>query len=266
MTALHPREAGAFWTGLGARIDAVFGRPQAVLVASAHTRHRQPVLLAAPGHRAIYDFGGFDPQLRTLQYDAPGAPAHAQGLVQHLQAQGLACSISGQGGLDHGIWVPMRQLWPQADVPVLPLAWPADATATELWALGRAIAPWAQAERVLVLGSGSITHNLERVFAGGHMPAVDEPEATDCAAFRDWFADHGRAAQWAQLLDWARRAPHAQAMHPSDEHLLPFFLAAGASGEPAAQALRLHASITYGCLGMDSYAFGAAAYWLATDA
>ena len=101
MTALEPRQAGAFWQRLGPAIDATFGRPKAILVVSAHTLTRVPALLAGARHEAIYDFGGFDPKLQTLRYDAPGAPALAarvQGLAQagvkgfgELGEAGLAC-------------------------------------------------------------------------------------------------------------------------------------------------------------------------------
>lgn len=81
MTALEPREAGAFMHRLGRVLDAELGRPRAILMISAHTSAGQPVLLAGPQHQALYDFGGFDDRLRTLRYDAPGAPALAEDIV-----------------------------------------------------------------------------------------------------------------------------------------------------------------------------------------
>jgi 4,5-DOPA dioxygenase extradiol len=248
---------------LGTVLRQRYGKPKAIVVASAHTLARQPVLLGAAQHHAVYDFGGFDPLLRTLRYGAPGAPALAQQAAALLQDAGLTAQISGDGGLDHGIWTPLRYLFPAADVPVLPLAWPPGWSPTQLMALGQALAPLARAG-VWVLGSGSITHNLQRVFGQGHMPAVDAPATPESTAFRDWFAQRGAAADWPALQHYRTQAPHAALMHPSDEHLLPFYVAAGAAavtslatdqtqGHPA---LRLHASLTYGDLGMDAYAFG----------
>jgi 4,5-DOPA dioxygenase extradiol len=263
MTALEPREAGAFMQRLGPAIERAFGRPKAIIAVSAHSLTREPVLLAAPRHEAIYDFGGFDPKLHTLRYDAPGAPELAKRVAALLAGQGIAAHVVAEGGLDHGIWTPLRYMFPDADVPVLPLAWPPDWTPERLFALGAALAPLA-AEGVLLLGSGSITHNLRRVFAGG-LRDVDRPATPESTAFREWFrerAEHAQAADWKQLFDYRRKAPRAELMHPTDEHLLPWYVAAGAGGRET-PARRIHASLTFGDLGMDAYAFGLQAARLA---
>jgi 4,5-DOPA dioxygenase extradiol len=253
MTALEPREAGAFMQRLGADITAHGGAPRAILAVSAHSLAREPVLLAARQHEAVYDFGGFDPQLYTLRYDAPGAPALATRVQARLQAQGMPAHRVDEGGLDHGIWTPLRYLLPQAHIPVLPLAWPADWSPARLFELGAALAPLAE-EGVLVMGSGSITHNLRRVFGGGLHPAADAPATPESTAFRDWWAARAAAGDWQALFDYRAQAPFAALMHPTDEHLLPWFVAAGAAG-PGAHGQRIHASLTYGDLGMDAYAF-----------
>lgn len=253
MIALEPREAGRFMQALGPQIDAAFGRPQAVLAVSAHSLTRVPVLLAAARHKAVYDFGGFDPRLNQMRYDARGAPALAHRVAALLHGAGLPAELADEGGLDHGIWTPLRYAYPSADVPVLPLAWPPDWSPAQLFALGQVLAPLAE-EGVLVLGSGSITHNLRRVFAGGLRPDAGAPATPESTAFRDWFAASAAAADWDALFDYRRQAPHAVLMHPTDEHLLPFFVAAGAGGRQPAK--RIHASLTYGDLGMDAYAFG----------
>ncbi len=263
MTALEPGAAGAFWQRLGPAIEAgsrPAQRPRAILVISAHSLTREPVLMAAAQHTTVHDFSGFPEPLYQLRYDAPGAPDLAPRVVALLQAAGLPVHTSTEPGLDHGIWAPLRFIWPDASVPVLPLAFPPDWSPAQLFALGEALAPLAD-EGVLVLGSGSITHNLRLVFAAGR-PPLDAPEIKESAAFRNWFAERCAAADWPALLDYRRQAPFAVLMHPTDEHLLPFFVAAGAGGltinKPAA-GQRLHQSLTYGCLGMDAYAFGAAA-------
>jgi 4,5-DOPA dioxygenase extradiol len=262
MTALEPREAGAFMQHLGATIRQQQGAPKAVLVISAHSLTREPALLAAAQHQAVYDFGGFDPRLNQLLYNAPGAPALAPRVARLLQAAGLPVHTLNQGGLDHGIWTPLRFMFPQADVPVLPLAWPPQWTPQQLFTLGQALAPLAD-EGVLIIGSGSITHNLQRVFAGGGLHPADGPATPESTAFRDWFAQQGAQAHWPQLLDYRAQAPHAVLMHPSDEHLLPFFVAAGAGGHHP--ALRVHSSLVFGELGMDAYAFGSGAATLQTS-
>nr|WP_316640413.1 class III extradiol ring-cleavage dioxygenase [uncultured Roseateles sp.] len=254
MTALEPREAGAFMKALGPAIDARFGRPRAIVVASAHSTAREPVLLAGAQHQAVYDFRGFSPELYTLRYDAPGAPALA-GEVQALLAEsGIQAHKLDQGGLDHGIWTPLRYMYPQADVAVLPLAFVPSQSPAQQFALGEALASLSR-QGVLVIGTGSITHNLRMVFAGGQPPAIDAAEIPEAEAFRDWVAERSLARDWAALLDYRRQAPFAALMHPTDEHWLPWYVAAGAGGRAFAPQ-RIHASLTFGCLGMDAYAFG----------
>lgn len=264
MTALEPGDTGPFWQRLGPALEAVGGgRPRAILAVSAHTLTREPVLLAAARHATVHDFSGFPEPLYRLRYDAPGAPDLASRVAALLHGAGLPAHRVDQGGLDHGIWAPLRFAWPEADIPVLPLGFPPDWSPAQLYALGQALAPLA-AEGVLVYATGSLTHNLRLVFGG--RPPLDAPEMAECAAFRGWFAQRGAAADWPALLDYRRQAPHAALMHPTDEHLLPFYVAAGAAaaaGSPAPEAQRLFAGLTYGCLAMDAYAFGPGAAALA---
>jgi 4,5-DOPA dioxygenase extradiol len=250
MTALESGATGAYWRRLGPAIDAAFGRPRAVLAISAHTLTREPVLLAAARHEAVYDFGGFPDALYQLRYDAPGAPELADRVAALLGAAGWPAHRIDEGGLDHGIWTPLRSIYPEADVPVLPLGFAPNLSPRRLFELGQALAPLAD-EGVLVMGSGSITHNL-RLWAGGRS-AVDAPERAESRAFRDWFVERSRAGDWEALFDYRNQAPHAEFMHPTDEHLLPWYVAAGAGG---GGAHRVHDSVAYAVIGMDVYAFG----------
>lgn len=257
MTALEDTPATRFLQGLGPAVDAALGRPQAILAVSAHTLTRQPVLLAAPQHAAVYDFGGFPDALYRLRYDAPGAPELATRVQALLQAAGQPVQRVDEGGLDHGIWTPLRFAWPDASVPVLPLGFAPNWSPQQLFALGQALAPLAD-QGVLVLGTGSITHNLRllaRFDVAGNSPQPEMPEAR---AFRDWFAQRSAARDWPALWAYRAQAPHAVLMHPTDEHLLPWYVAAGAGGTAHAPQ-RLHDSSAYGAIGMDAYAFGPAA-------
>ncbi|KQV78738.1 dioxygenase [Rhizobacter sp. Root1221] len=260
MLALEPGATGAFASALGAAIDRTFGRPQAVLAVSAHSTARAPVLLAAARQHAVHDFGGFPEPLYALRYDAPGAPGLAPAVAALLGAAGEQPHVVGQGGLDHGIWSMLRFMYPDADVPVLPLAWMPHQSPERQFAFGQALAALS-AQGVLVMGSGSITHNLRRVFASGRAE-VDAEEVPESRQFRDWFAARSAGRDWPALWDYRRQAPFAADMHPTDEHLLPWFVAAGAGGEAEAP-VRLFDAVTYGCLGMDAYAFGPAAPALA---
>lgn len=258
MIALEPGATGAFLQRLGPAIDAAFGRPRAILAVSAHTLTREPVLLAAPRHEAVHDFGGFPQALHEMRYDAPGAPALAEEVRALLAASGIAAHVVAEGGLDHGIWTPLRYVYPAGDVPVLPLAWMPTQPPAQQFALGQALAA-LRARGVLVMGSGSITHNLRLLQTFTGRAPVDAPERPESAQFRHWFAERAAARDWPALFDYRAQAPHASLMHPTDEHLLPWFVAAGA-GETGAQAaaapLRLHETHTYGALGMDAYSFG----------
>lgn len=255
MIAIEPVPASAFLAQLGPVLDATFGRPKAIVAVSAHSLTREPALLAAARHETVHDFGGFPDALYRLRYDAPGADGLAPRVAALVREAGLPIHVLPEGGLDHGIWIPLRMSYPEADVPILPLAFPPNWSPAQLFALGRSLAPLRD-EGVLILGSGSMTHNLRMVFAGGR-PPLDAPEIAESAAFRQWFNERSAAADWPALLDYRAQAPHAALMHPTDEHLLPWYVAAGAGHEGPAR--RIHASLTYGCLGMDAYAFGAPA-------
>jgi len=254
MIALEPGAAGAFMQVLGPAIEDAFGRPKAILAISAHTAARAPVLLAAARHEAVYDFGGFDPKLFTLRYDASGAPELAAQVARLLAQAQIAVHAVAEGGLDHGIWTALRYVFPDADVPVLPLAFVPSQSPEQQFALGAALAPLA-AQGVLVMGTGSITHNLRRALSGGLRGNPNQPEIPESAAFREWVRARSAALDWDALFDYRARAPHAVDMHPTDEHLLPWFVAAGAGGRLDAPQ-RLHDSVTLGSLGMDAYAFG----------
>ena len=254
MIALEPGTAGAFMKRLGPAIDAEFGRPKAILAVSAHTAARAPVLLAAARHAAVYDFGNFDARLNAMRYDVAGAPDLAHRVMSLLEAAQIASQTVDGGDLDHGIWTVLRYLYPNAEVPVLPLAFVPDQSPAQQLALGAALAQLAD-EGVLILGTGSITHNLRRAFAGGLRSSAAQPEIAESAAFRAWMRARSAALDWAALADYRRSAPHAIDMHPTDEHLLPWFVAAGAGGRLDAP-VRLHASVEMGSIGMDAYAFG----------
>jgi len=253
MLALEPGATGPFLQALGPTIDATFGRPRAILAVSAHSTAREPVLLASAQHKAVYDFGGFPDALYQLQYNAPGAPELAATVQGMLSQAGQPVHSLDQGGLDHGIWSMLRFMYPQADIPVLPLAWVPNLPPAQQFALGEVLSSLSQ-HGVLVMGSGSITHNLRRIFAGGR-PAVDSQEIVESSSFRQWMNERSTARDWDSLFAYRSKAPYAADMHPTDEHLLPWYVAAGAGGRDHAPQ-RLHAAVTYGCLGMDAYAFG----------
>lgn len=244
--ALSDSPARAFLAGLGKRLD----RPDAILIASAHDEAPGPRVRAPAEFRTWHDFGGFDPRLRAMHYEPPGAPALAAAVEALLGAAGFDAAGDSDPRLDHGAWVPLSLLFPQADVPLATVS--IDPRRDPAWheRVGAALAPLGR-RNVLVIGSGSISHNLGEVF---------RPSAGDAGwaeAFTAWLAEAAARGDRAALLDSLRSAPEAARNHPTDEHFLPFFVALGAGGEGAAAA-RLHHSYTYDVLAMDAYAFGEA--------
>ena len=263
MIAIEPGEAGLFMQRLGPAIDRLWGRPRAIVIMSPHTATRTPFVLGAAHHDTIHDFGGFPEALDEIYYDAPGEPALAQQVTHLLADAGLLAQFTPQGGLDHGIWTTLMHMYPQVDVPVVPVSLTPQSKPAELLAMGRLLHSLTS-QGVLVIGSGSLTHNLHRFFK--RPTPVDAPEESDCAAFRAWVQARTDAADWPALLDYRTQAPFAVEMHPTDEHWLPFYFAAGASTQGEAMPAwgkRLHASVTHGHLAMDAYGFGAGAALLA---
>ncbi|MGE5450944.1 MAG: DODA-type extradiol aromatic ring-opening family dioxygenase [Acidobacteriota bacterium] len=256
MMALEPGAAGRFLHGLGPRMDAKWGKPRAYLVVSPHTSTLRPVVMGASRHDTIHDFGGFPEPLYRVRYDTAGDPDLAREVSTLMSTVDGGCQFVDRGGLDHGIWTVLMHLNPAADVPVVPLSLTPRATPAQLMQQGHALQSLRQ-QNVQIIGSGSLTHNLQRFF--GSPQAEDAPEAADCLAFREWVRAVTEGGDWQALLNYRTLAPQAATMHPTDEHWLPFYLAAGAACDPGqrapACARRLHSGVTHGHLAMDGYAF-----------
>jgi 4,5-DOPA dioxygenase extradiol len=245
MTALHPGLVGERLAGLAAQLP----RPRAIVMASAHWLTHQPTVGAHAQPPTIHDFGGFPQALFDLQYPAPGDPALAGEIAARLAAAGLPTALDRNRGLDHGAWVPLRFLYPQADIPVVPLAIQPLLGPAHQFALGRALAPLRE-QGVLVIGSGSITHNLHD---WGHYQ--DGKVAPYVQPFIGWVEQRLQEDDTAALLDYRARAPHAAQAHPTDEHLQPLHVAMGAAGSDTLGAQRIDAGIDAGFLAMDIYRF-----------
>lgn len=246
MLALQDSPARRFLSELGKSLP----RPRAILVASAHWETlKVPALSFAEHPETIHDFGGFPAELFAIQYPAPGAPQVAARAASLLEAAGLAVDRSADRGLDHGAWVPLRLMYPEADIPVAQISILRGAAPADHEKIGAALTALRD-EGVLVIGSGSLTHNLSEIGRGAAQLAAPA-WVTD---FGDWMNSMLEAGRRDALRDYRRLAPHAVRNHPTDEHLLPLFVAMGAAGT-AAHARRLHTSIEYGVLAMDVYAF-----------
>jgi 4,5-DOPA dioxygenase extradiol len=245
MLAIEDSPAGRFLDGLGAQLP----RPRAVVVVSAHFMAEATAIGAAAHPETVHDFGGFPAALYRIAYPAPGAPELAAEIASRLETAGLTPSLRPQHGLDHGVWVPLRRMYPDADLPVVPLSVSPHRDAAWHHALGRALAP-LRAQGVLVIGSGGFVHNLGDL-DWRHRDAPLAPWSRD---FRDWMSDRIAAGDTGALLDWARQAPNARHAHPTTEHLMPLFVAMGAGGETPT-ARHLHDSFELGTLALDAFAF-----------
>ncbi|WP_254459309.1 DODA-type extradiol aromatic ring-opening family dioxygenase [Xanthomonas sacchari] len=248
MTALQPGLVGIRL----AQLAATLPRPRAIVLASAHWLGRRPLVGAAAQPPTIHDFGGFPQALYAMQYPAPGAPALAHEVADLLAQAGLAPVLDERRGLDHGAWVPLSLLYPQADIPVVPLSIQPELGPEHHLALGRALAPLRE-DGVLVIGSGSITHNLHdfgRYAEGKEGPYV--------RPFIEWIEQALYRDDVPAMLDYRRQAPFAARAHPTDEHWLPIYVAMGAAGAGGLGAQRIDAGIDAGMLAMDIYRFDGA--------
>jgi len=237
--------ATTFLRGLAATME----RPKAILVASAHWETDAPEVNAVAVNETIHDFYGFPAALYQLKYPAPGDSALAQRVLGLLAAAGMPGTADTRRGLDHGAWVPLLLAYPAHDIPVLQLSIQSHLGPDYHEKLGAALAPLRE-DGVLIIGSGSFTHDL-RGFRG---QAVDAPVQPDVTEFAEWMDAAIREHRREDLLAYRKRAPHAVRNHPTDEHLLPLYVAMGAGG-PDARPERVHSSAQYSILRMDAYAF-----------
>jgi len=245
--------AAAFLRTLGDLVP----RPRAIVVASAHWETANPAVSTAVRPHTIHDFFGFEESLYRMNYPAPGAPEVAEWAAELLEAAGMTVVRDPDRGFDHGVWTPLMLAYAQADVPVVSLALQPALGPAHHFALGRALGPLC-AEGVLVMGSGGATHDLPewRRFRGPSTPPTFVTE------FNDWLHVQVTAGDVDALIDYRRLAPAAVRNHPTEEHLLPLFVAMAAGG---GAGRRLHASISDGVLAMDAYAFASPSESLMTS-
>ena len=230
-------------------VAADLPRPKAIVIPTAHWLTRGPAVGGASKPEMIYDFGGFPKPLFEMQYPAPGNPALAERIADMIAASGMAVGIDPKRGFDHGVWVPLKLMYPDADIPVVPLAIQPHYGPAHHMAVGRAIASLRQ-EDILVVASGTFTHDLRRF----RLYAPDAEALPDVVAFSDWMDQALISGDTGSLVAYRTQAPGAESNHPTDEHLLPLYVALGAAGD-GAKARRIHTSVDHGICRMDAYKF-----------
>ena len=247
MLARNAGRTGAIWQ----QISASLPPPRAILMLSAHWLSQNPMVSTSTEPETIHDFGGFPEDLYELNYPAPGASWLAEKVCALMEQAGLTATRNSDYGLDHGAWVPLREMYPNADIPVAQLSLQPQLGPAHHFRIGQALAPLRR-EGILIMGSGSLTHNLHDVVwnAGddeSHVPAYVHE-------FQSWIHEQLLAGHTDALLNYRKLAPHAKRAHPSEEHLLPLFSCMGAAQNETIQ--RHFSGITEGVLAMDIYSFG----------
>ena len=242
--AIEPGVLGPRLQALGEQLPPL----QAVLVVSPHWQTRGVRVMTTAQPETVHDFGGFPAALYDLQYPAPGQPDLAHEAARLLAAAGFSTELDSRQGLDHGGWVPLMHLLPQAQVPVFQVSMPHNLNTQQAVQLGQALAPLRE-QGVLIVASGSMTHNLYEFRQSASAPAAYARE------FANWVNTAVLANAVGPLTQYRTEAPHAERAHPTEEHFLPLLVALGAqSGNDTAQLIE--GGITHGVLSMDSYVWG----------
>lgn len=249
---VDPVPTRQFLLGLGKALP----RPKAILAVSAHWDTPAPRVSLADAPRTMYDFYGFPDELYEMTYPAPGNPALAEQCARLLGEAGVKVAPDMDRGLDHGAWVPLMLMYPEADIPVTQLSIQSHLSPQHHLELGRALAPLRE-QGVLILASGNATHNLREVFQN----PIDAPPAPYAKAFADWLTGSIEAGDQDALARYLELGPNAAHCHPTPDHYVPLLVAAGAAGAAGAGANNggkgrlLHDGWTYGVLSMAAYAW-----------
>jgi 4,5-DOPA dioxygenase extradiol len=223
------------WTGELEAWATDLPRPESILVVSAHWEAAPLTVGATDTVPLLYDFYGFPERYYQVTYAAPGAPALAESIGKLLARPGRSLHHDSDRGLDHGAYVPLVEMYPDADVPVLQVSLPTLDPA-ELFEIGRTLAPLRD-EGVLILGSGFSTHNTREMNMSA--PAGSTPP-TWSSEFDDWLDRALSAGEIDELLDFQGKAPAVSLAHPRTEHFAPLFVALGAVAD---DSLRVETAI-----------------------
>ena len=238
--ALSTNATTQCWQALGKQLPT----PKAILVLSAHWTTQQPIISNASQPETIYDFGGFPNALYQLTYPAQGAPELAQDIQALLQTQGINAQLEARG-LDHGAWIPLLAMYPDATIPVLQLSIQPHLEVAWHIKLGQSLS-YLREQGVLILGSGAVTHNF------AWLKPHSSQAFTPAQQFADWLGHTLVQRDTQSLYEYRNLAPYGQAAHPTDEHLLPLMAIYGAS-QADDQLTRYTPEYTYAALAMDAY-------------
>lgn len=241
MLALNPEQVGPALERLSVNLP----RPEAIIVMSAHWESNALEVNTGIRPETWHDFRGFPPQLYQLRYPAPGQPELAEQILGLLSEAGFSAYANNSRPRDHGVWMPLLHMYPDADIPVIEISLRINMTAHDIYKIGQTLAHLRE-QQVLLIGSGSITHNLRELSWDG--TAADVPVwASD---FRNFVVHKLAHSDYDAILDWSN-IPHMARNHPTLEHFAPIFFAMGTGSRFSL----VHSSFSMGSLGMDVYRF-----------
>lgn len=246
--ALDPGAAG---TAIS-KISKEFGNPRAVLCISPHWETKIQTIGTAVQLETIYDFYGFDERLYQIKYPATGCPELAREVQMALADHSISCMEDPERGLDHGAWIPLRQLFPDANIPVVPLSLQSNASPESAYKLGQALTELSD-KGVLIIASGNLTHNLGD-YAIARRQDGQTPEYVK--EFADWLHTVLSTGDIDTLINYRTINKNGVRAHPTEEHLLPLFVALGAAGKNS-RPTAFYRGINDYVLAMDAYTFHA---------
>ncbi|MFV5403221.1 class III extradiol ring-cleavage dioxygenase [Acinetobacter sp. 228] len=241
MLALNPEQVGPALHRLSLNLP----RPTAIIVMSAHWESEVLEVNTSIRPETWHDFRGFPPELYELRYPAPGNPELAEQVLGLLANAGFSAHANSTRPRDHGVWMPLLHMYPEADIPVVEISLPITMSAEDIYRIGQTLASLRD-QQVFLIGSGSITHNLRELSWQGNTDEVPEWAST----FRNYVANKLVHSDFDAVLDW-QTLPHIKRNHPTLEHFAPLFFAMGTGNRFSV----VHSSFTMGALGMDIYRF-----------
>jgi aromatic ring-opening dioxygenase catalytic subunit (LigB family) len=214
------------------KVPDIFAKPSAIIVISAHWEENLPTITSGPSPSLIYDYYGFPPESYKIEYPVPGNPTLAKKLFDILNRAGIDASLTEQRGFDHGLFVPLKVIYPDADIPCIQISLIKGLNPFQHIKLGEAIAGLDE-KNVLVLGSGFSFHNIRALFT----PSTDEMQSMN-ESFENWLINTctddalNETERENRLVNW-EQAPSARFCHPREEHLLPLHVCYGITRSPA---------------------------------
>ncbi len=253
---LHDTPVREFILGVSER----YQKPDAIVIVSAHFETNGTAVVSDETPEMIYDFRGFEPELQEVNYPAIGYPELAKEILGFFESAGIQAMDMPKRGYDHGAWVPLSLAYPKADIPIVQVSIDPNETPEYHYKLGQALSA-LPSRNIAIIGTGNITHNLQALFSKGRDVELDANIKRYIAEFLTWFDTQLESNHVENLLSYRNKAPFAVENHPTDEHLLPLFVALGAANRNSGQknkARKIHASYTFDLLAMDAWEFNLA--------